>query len=48
MNIKHQQDIVRKLKTLNHAKKIGSIAKTCRYFGICRSKEEAGPVGGLL
>ena len=36
MNIKHQQDITRKLKILNHAKKIGNIAKTCRYFGICR------------
>jgi len=36
MNIKHQQDITRKLKILNYAKKIGNIAKTCRYFGICR------------
>ena len=36
MNIKHQQDITRKLKILNHAKKIGNIAKTCRYFGISR------------
>jgi len=33
---KSQADISRKLKVLNHAKKIGNIAKTCRYFGICR------------
>lgn len=36
MNIKHQQDISRKLKVLNHAKEINNVAKTCRYFGICR------------
>ena len=36
MNIKIQQDITCKLKILNHAKKIGNIAKTCCYFGICR------------
>jgi len=36
MNRKAQQDIARKLKVLNHAKEIGNIAKTCRYFGICR------------
>lgn len=36
MNRKAQQDIARKLKVLNHAKEIKNIAKTCRYFGICR------------
>ncbi len=36
MNQKAQHDITRKLKVLNHAKEIGNIAKTCRYFGICR------------
>ena len=36
MNKKHQQDIARKLKILNHAESIANIAKTCRYFGICR------------
>ena len=36
MNRKAQQDISRKLKVLNHAKAIGNITKTCRYFGICR------------
>jgi transposase InsO family protein len=36
MNIKHQQDITRKLKVLNHAEKISNVAKTCRYFRICR------------
>lgn len=36
MNRKAQQDISRKLKVLNYAKKIRNISKTCRYFGICR------------
>ena len=36
MNKKHQQDIARKLKILNHAKNINNVSKTCRYFGICR------------
>jgi len=36
MNRKEQHDISRKLKVLNYAKEIGNIAKTCRYFGICR------------
>ena len=36
MNRKAEQDISRKLRVLNHAKEIGNIAKTCRYFGICR------------
>jgi len=36
MNRKSQQDISRKLKILNHAKKISNVSKTCRYFGICR------------
>jgi transposase InsO family protein len=36
MNRKAEQDIARKLKVLNHAKEIGNISKTCRYFGICR------------
>ena len=33
---KSQHDISRKLKVLNYAKEHGNIAKTCRYFGICR------------
>ncbi len=36
MNKKQQQDISRKLKILQHAKTIGNVSKTCRYFGICR------------
>lgn len=36
MNIKAQRDISRKLKVFEHAKKIGNVAKTCRYFGISR------------
>ncbi len=36
MNIKAQRDISRKLKAFEHAKKIGNVAKTCRYFGISR------------
>lgn len=36
MNRRAQHDIARKLKVLNYAKEIGNIAKTCRYFGICR------------
>ena len=36
MNKREQQDIHRKLKVLNHAKNIGNVSKTCRYFGICR------------
>ncbi|SEL44338.1 Helix-turn-helix domain-containing protein [Colwellia chukchiensis] len=36
MNSKHQQEITRKFKVLNHAQKIKNIAKTYRYFGICR------------
>jgi len=35
MNIKHQQNITRKLKVLKHTQKIKNIAKICRYFGIC-------------
>ena len=34
---KAQRDIQRKLRVFNHAKKIGNIRKTCRYFGIPRS-----------
>jgi len=30
---KAQRDIQRKLRVFNHAKKIGNIRKTCRYFG---------------
>ena len=37
MNAKARQDIKRKLRILNHAKKSGDIAKTCRYFGISRT-----------
>lgn len=33
---KAQQDIARKLRVLKHVQEIGNIAKTCRYFGICR------------
>jgi len=33
---KAQQDINRKLRILNYAKKIGNISKACRYFGISR------------
>ena len=36
MERKAEQDIARKLKVLNHAKELGNISKTCRYFGICR------------
>lgn len=36
MNRRAEHDISRKLKVLIHAKEIGNIAKTCRYFGICR------------
>ena len=31
MDMKHHQDITRKLKVLNHAKKIKNVAKACRY-----------------
>jgi len=34
---KAKQDIRRKLRVLNHAKKIGNIRKTCRYFGVSRA-----------
>ncbi len=34
---KAKRDIKRKLRILNHAKKIGNIRKTCRYFGISRA-----------
>ncbi len=34
---KAKRDIKRKLRILNHAKKIGDIRKTCRYFGISRA-----------
>jgi transposase-like protein len=30
------RDISRKLRVLNHAKKGGSVSRTCRYFGISR------------
>lgn len=36
MNQQAQRGISRKLKALNHAKEIGNVSKTCRYFGICR------------
>lgn len=36
MTKRAQQNIARKLKVLNHAKEIGNISKTYRYFGICR------------
>lgn len=34
MDRRAEHDISKKLKVLNHAKKIGNIAKTCRYVGI--------------
>ncbi len=34
---KAQRDIKRKLRVLNYAKQIGSVIKTCRYFGISRA-----------
>ena len=36
MTKKAQQDIARKLKLLKHAQGTGNVAKTCRYFEICR------------
>lgn len=36
MNQQAQRDISKKLKVLNYASQIGNVAKTCRYFGICR------------
>ncbi len=32
-----QREIQRKLRVLEHAKRIGSVSKTCRYFGIGRA-----------
>ena len=34
---KEKREIQRKLRILNHAEDIGSVVKTCRYFGIDRS-----------
>ena len=34
---KDQREIQRKLRILQHAEEIGSVVKTCRYFGISRS-----------
>jgi len=34
---KDQREIQRKLRILRHAEEIGHVAKTCRYFGICRA-----------
>ena len=34
---KDQREIQRKLRILKHAEDIGSVVKTCRYFGIGRS-----------
>lgn len=34
---KDQRDIKRKLRILQHATQVGSVVKTCRYFGIGRS-----------
>jgi hypothetical protein len=36
MTKKELSDISRKLRILEHAKQSSNIAKTCRYFGICR------------
>ena len=32
-----QREFQRKLKVLEHAKKIGNVNKACRYFGMGRS-----------
>ena len=32
-----KRDIKRKLRVLNHAKNIGNIRITCRYFGVSRA-----------
>ena len=32
-----QREARRKLRILQHAEKIGSVSKTCRYFGIVRA-----------
>jgi len=34
---KAKRDIKRKLRVLNHAKKIGNIKKACRYCGVSRA-----------
>ena len=34
---KDQRGIRRKLRILKHAEEIGSVVKTCRYFGVSRS-----------
>ncbi len=34
---KDQREVHRKLRILQHAEEIGSVVKTCRYFGISRS-----------
>ncbi len=34
---KDQREVQRKLRILQHAEEIGSVVKTCRYFGISRS-----------
>ncbi len=34
---KDQREVQHKLRILQHAENIGSVVKTCRYFGIGRS-----------
>jgi transposase-like protein len=35
---KDQREIQRKLRILRYAEELGHVAKTCRYFGIGRSR----------
>ena len=35
---KAQRDIRRKTRMLEHAARIGNVRKTCRYFGVARSR----------
>jgi len=43
MTVKEKRDIKRKLNVINHAKKIGSVKKACRYYGV--SSANAGANG---
>ena len=55
MTKEDEREVQRKLRILQHAEKIGHVAKTCRYFGIGRASfyrrnrayergGEAGPI----
>lgn len=37
MTKEDEREVQRKLRILQHAEKIGQVAKTCRYFGIGRA-----------